>query len=140
MPLPKITIQASIAAPISRTWDYYTSPNHIVNWNFASDDWCCPSASNDLRVGGVFEARMEAKDGSFGFDFKTTYTALNVGHSFTYVMEDGRVVDLNMKSESDHTIVTIQFDPEDQNSLELQQQGWQAILNNFKKYAESLMA
>lgn len=137
MSAPKIIIQASIHAPIARVWDCYTSPEHITHWNFASDDWCCPSASNDLRIGGVFQARMEAKDGSFGFDFKTTYTQLEMGQSFTYDMEDGREVNVQMTGDSDTTLVVVQFDPENENPIELQQQGWQAILNNFRKYTEA---
>ena len=80
-----IQVQATITADKQKVWDYYTLPEHITKWNFASDDWCCPTASNELKVGGRYVARMEAKDGSFGFEFDATYTELNEGQSFRYV-------------------------------------------------------
>jgi uncharacterized protein YndB with AHSA1/START domain len=137
MKYTKLTISANIAAGKQKVWDYYTQPKHIVNWNFASDDWCCPSASNDLLVGGKYVARMEAKDGSFGFDFEAIYNEIVEGESFVYTSPDSRVIQVSFQSQGDSTLVTIVFDAENQNSLELQEQGWQAILNNFKKYTES---
>ena len=92
MSLAKITVEARLATDIKTAWDTYTNPEHIINWNFAADDWCCPSASNDMRVGGKYSARMEAKDGSFGFDFEATYDEVIDGQQFTYTMPDGRVV------------------------------------------------
>lgn len=131
-----ITIQTTINANKQKVWDYYTQPDHITNWNFASNDWCCPSASNDLQVGGRYIARMEAKDGSFGFDFDATYTAINPGTSFTYEF-GGRQATVEFSEAAGQTNVTVTFDPETENPIEMQQQGWQAILNNFKVYTET---
>lgn len=132
----KITIEAKIKADKSKVWDYYTSPAHIVNWNFADPSWHCPSALNDLKVGGTYLARMEAKDGSFGFDFEAVYTAIEMGQSFTYLLE-GRYCDVTFDEQGDETLVTVSFDPETENPIELQREGWQAILNNFKAYTEN---
>lgn len=134
--MTQITIQATITANKQKVWDYYTKPEHITNWNFASNDWCCPSASNDLKVGGRYVARMEAKDGSFGFDFDATYTAINPGTSFTYEF-GGRQATVDFSEAAGQTTVMVTFDPETENSIEMQQQGWQAILNNFKAYTEA---
>lgn len=131
-----ITIQTTISANKQKVWDYYTQPEHITNWNFASNDWCCPSASNDLQVGGRYVARMEAKDGSFGFDFDATYTAINPGTSFTYEF-GGRQATVEFSEAGGQTNVIVTFDPETENHIEMQQQGWQAILNNFKAYTEA---
>lgn len=134
----KITITATVHADAKKTWDYYTQPEKITKWNFADPSWHCPSASNDMRVGGKYIARMEAKDGSFGFDFEAIYDAIKVGESFTYTMPDGRQVDALFKKEGgDKTAVIITFDPEGENPLDLQKAGWQAILDNFKKYTET---
>jgi len=133
----KITIQAIVSANKQKTWRYYTQPEHIVHWNFATDDWQCPRASNDLSVGGKYIARMEAKDGSVGFDFEATYTEIIEGEKFTYTMPDSRVVHVLFHGAGDKTEVVITFDAETENSLELQRNGWQAILNNFKEYTES---
>ena len=132
----KITVQSTIHADKEKVWDCYTNPKHIVGWNFADPSWHCPSASNDMHIGGVYNARMEAKDGSFGFDFKAIYSEINHGQNFTYGFED-RTVFVEFTAIGDHTEVSIVFDPEDQNPLELQQQGWQPILNNFKAYTEN---
>ena len=132
MDATKIAIQATINANSKKTWEYYTSPEHIVNWNFASDDWECPSATNDMQVGGKYSARMQAKDGSFGFDFEATYNAISEGKSFTYTIPDGRVVDVIFEPDGDNTRIDIRFDAEKMNPVEMQQNGWQAILNNFK--------
>jgi uncharacterized protein YndB with AHSA1/START domain len=132
----KISITANINAPQDKVWTYYTDPQHIVNWNFADPSWHCPSAENDMKVGGIYNARMEAKDGSFGFDFRAIYTEIVNGESFTYGF-DGREVDVNLKSDGDQTVINVTFDPESENPIELQQAGWQAILNNFKAYIES---
>ena len=132
----KITVQANINAPLKKVWNYYTNPEHIIHWNFASDDWCCPHAENDLRVGGIYNARMEAKDGSFGFDFEAIYTAIEFQKSFIYEMDGREVIVTFDKNDLGKTIVNISFDSENDNSLELQKNGWQAILNNFKNYVE----
>lgn len=133
----KITIQASVKASAERVWDAYTNPEHITKWNFASDDWCCPSAENDLRVGGLYKARMEAKDGSFGFDFAATYDEVIPMKRIVYSLEDGRKVIITFQSTSAGCDVTTVFDAETENPIEMQQQGWQAILNNFKKFVET---
>jgi uncharacterized protein YndB with AHSA1/START domain len=137
MKTEKITIHAIVNADRQKAWDYYTLPQHIVNWNFASDDWHCPSASNNMQVGGKYIARMEAKDGSFGFDFEAIYDAINVGQNFTYLFPDARVVSVSFEDKVNATLVTVSFDAETENPLELQRQGWQAILDNYKKYTES---
>ena len=132
----KITVSASINAPVEKVWDCFTNPSHIVNWNFASDDWHCPRAENDVRIGGKYNARMEAKDGSFGFDFITIYTEVEVYKKLSYTMEDGREASTICESIGNKTNVTTIFDAENENPVEAQQQGWQMILNNFKKYTE----
>ena len=134
----KLNINANIALDKEIVWDLYTNPLHIVNWNFASDDWCCPRATNDLKVGGKYVGRMEAKDGSFGFDFEAVYNEIVDGEHFVYTTPDNRVIKVSFQTIGDNTLVNIEFDAENENSLELQQNGWQAILNNFKKYAESI--
>lgn len=136
--MEKIHIESVVHAPVGRVWDLYNKPEHIVNWNAASEDWHTPHASNDLRVGGTYHARMEARDGSLGFDLIATYIQVNPGHSFTYQMEDGREVIAQFKPTGSHTLVSLDFDPEAQNPREMQQQGWQAILDTFTRYAESL--
>ncbi len=133
--LDKITLTATINATPQKVWAYYTQPEHITKWNFADPSWHCPSAKNDLTVGGTYTARMEAKDGSFGFDFTAIYSEITEGKRFTYGFED-RNITVQLEELGNQTLVTIVFDPETQNPIELQKSGWQAILNNFKKYAE----
>ena len=135
METSKIIIEALIAAPISKTWEYYTEPKHITQWNFADPSWHCPTASNDMKIGGKYLARMEAKDGSFGFDFEAYYTVINEGKSFTYEF-GGRLCTVNFEDLSGSTKVIVSFDPESENPIEMQQAGWQLILNNFKSYTE----
>ena len=132
-----ITVSALISAPVQEVWEKWTNPKHVINWNFASDDWCCPSASGELKVGGIFTSRMEAKDGSFGFDFACKYTRVVPFSLLEYTMIGAdRSVKVEFIDKGDRTEVIESFVPEEENSYELQQQGWQAILNNFKKYAE----
>jgi uncharacterized protein YndB with AHSA1/START domain len=126
----QIIISSLISAPIKKVWDYYTDPAHIIHWNFADPSWHCPYAENDLRVGGRYLARMEAKDNSFGFDFDAKYTEVNPGRDFTYQFGD-RLATVSFMEIDGKTEVTIAFDPETENSIELQRNGWQAILNNF---------
>ncbi len=133
----KIIIQADISADQKKVWDYYTKPEHITKWNFASPDWCCPKAENDLRPGGKYIARMEAKDGSFSSDFEAIYDTVNVPENFTYTAPNNRQVSVKFEERGDKTRVTVTFDPENENPEEMQREGWQAILNNFKKYAEN---
>lgn len=134
----RITISALIDKNKNNTWELYTNPVHIVNWNFADPSWHCPSAENNLTIGGKYKARMEAKDGSFAFDFEANYIFLDPGNSFEYQMPDNRKILVKFNEIDNKTEVVIHFDPEQMNSRELQQQGWQAILNQFKKYAESI--
>jgi len=133
----KITVTATINADVKKAWDYYTNPAHITEWNFADPSWQCPAASNDMRVGGKYSARMEAKDGSFGFDFEAIYDEIIEGEKFTYTIPDGRQVTVVFTEKDSQTDVAVTFDAEEQNSLEMQKGGWQAILNNFKKYTET---
>lgn len=132
----KIIIKTLISADKQKVWDYYTKPEHIIKWNFADPSWHCPTASNDLIIGGKYIARMEAKDGSFGFDFDAVYTEINQGDSFTYEF-GGRFATVEFKETNGQTEVIVTFDPETENSIELQRNGWQAILDNFKKYTET---
>ena len=133
----KITIHTDISADAETVWNYYTAPEHITKWNYASPDWHCPKAENDLRVGGKFSSRMEAKDGSFGFDFEGMYDEVNPPGNLIYSMNDNRKVSVHFEAAGDKTRVTITFDSENENPEEMQREGWQAILNNFKKYVES---
>jgi uncharacterized protein YndB with AHSA1/START domain len=136
-PTTPITVQTTVNAPIGKVWTFWTAPEHITGWNFAIDEWQCPSAVNDLRVGGKFSSRMEAKDGSFGFDFEGVYEAVIPQERIEYVLGDGRKVKITFTAKGTETEVIETFDPESENGIELQQQGWQAILNNFKKYTEA---
>lgn len=136
-PSEPITVQVSINAGIIDVWAKWTKAEHIVNWNFAGDDWCCPRAENDLSPGGKLNWRMEAKDGSMGFDFEGEYKLIEPHKTIEYEIADGRKVTLRFETADNKTIVTETFDPESINSRELQQQGWQMILNNFKNYCES---
>ena len=133
----KIEIEALINNKISNVWNLYTEPKHIENWNYASDDWCCHSVINDLRVGGKYKATMEAKDKSSGFDFVATYSVITNNDKLSYICEDGRVVTIYFEDLQNKTKVHIVFDAEAENSVELQKSGWQSILNNFKFYAEN---
>lgn len=133
----QIIVETIVNAPVEKVWRYWTEPAHITHWNFASDDWHVPRAENDLHVGGKFTCRMEAKDGSSGFDFGGTYTAVEVNKKIEYVMDDGRKVSVEFVDEGGQTKVTESFDPENENTVELQKAGWQSILDNFKKYTES---
>ena len=137
MSTQKITIEATISASPEKVWEYWTSPEHITNWNFANDDWCCPSAENDLQVGGTYKARMEAKDGSFGFDFEAVYDEVIPLKTITYTLEDGRVSSTDFEDLGGTTKVTTVFDAEMENPIDMQRDGWQAILENFKKYTEA---
>lgn len=132
----KIKVDAAINADIKKVWDYYTNPVHIVNWNFADPSWHCPSAVNDMKTGGTYKARMEAKDGSFGFDFEAIYTEIIDGKEFTYEF-GGRSATVKFEHSNNQTKVSVEFDPENENSLEMQKNGWQSILNNFKSYTEN---
>lgn len=131
-----ITIQATINAPVEKVWKYWNEPNHITQWAFASPDWHAPKAENDLRVDGTFSTTMAAKDGSFSFEFGGVYTKVEKHKAIEYTLGDGRKVKISFSSEGNQTKVVETFDPEDQNPEEMQRGGWQAILDNFKAYAE----
>lgn len=134
----KITVSTTVNAPVDKVWKLYNEPEHITQWNHASDEWHSPRAENDLRPGGKFLYRMEAKDGSFGFDFGGTYNEVVDQKRITYNLDDTRAVSVDFDANGDQTTVTSIFDADTQNPVEMQQQGWQAILNNFRKYVESL--
>lgn len=134
----KITVSAEVNAPLQKVWDLYTKPEHIVNWNAASDDWHTVKAENDIRTGGKFMSRMEPKDNpAGGFDFEGTYDEVVDLKLIKYTMPDGRVVEVTMDGNENSTKVTVIFDPENENTIEMQAGGWQSILNNFKSYVES---
>lgn len=132
-----IIVKAEINAPVNKVWEYWTTAQHIMQWNQASDDWHCPRASNDLRPGGSFSYTMAAKDGSFSFDFKGSIDDLKKNEYIHAALGDGRLWKTYFRSEGNTTIVTEQFEAENMHSLEMQRFGWQAILNNFKKYTET---
>lgn len=132
-----ITIEASINAPLSKVWEYWNKPKHIEKWAFASDDWEASGAQNDLREGGKFKTTMSAKDKSQSFDFGGVYTVVKPNELIEYDMDDGRHVKVEFSESPDGVKIIQSFDPEKENPEELQKSGWQAILDNFKKYAES---
>lgn len=132
-----IIVETTINSPIEKVWELWTSPEHIVHWNNASEDWHTPKAENDLKVGGKFVFKMEAKDGTFGFEFEGMYTDVKKNELIAYKMHDGRQVKIDFTGEGDFTKITETFEVEDINTTDLQRNGWQAILNNFKKYVEN---
>ncbi|HMS32966.1 MAG TPA: SRPBCC family protein [Ignavibacteria bacterium] len=132
-----ITVEADVKAPVEKVWQFWTLPEHIVKWNNASDDWHTPYAENDPRTGGKFLSRMEAKDGSFGFDFGGVYDEVVINKKIEYTMADGRKVTITFTQIGDECKVSETFDAEETNSAEMQRAGWQAIMDNFKKYVES---
>ena len=132
-----ITVKNTVNAPIEKIWSCWTKPEHIIKWNNASDDWHTPRAENDLRVGGKFLSRMEARDGSAGFDFGGVYDEVKTNELIAYTMDDGRKVKINFTSQGNTTKVVETFEAENENSIEIQQGGWQAILDSFKKYTET---
>ena len=135
-----ITVQSIVQVPVEKVWRYWTEPQHIKNWNNANDEWHTPHAENDLREGGKFVSRMEAKDGSFGFDFEGIYHVVKKNELIEYSMPDGRNVSIVFSSNSYETKVIETFEAESTHSVEMQQAGWQAILDNFKKYSEDQTA
>jgi len=133
-----ITVETVVHSPVEKVWEYWTDPEHIKQWNNASDDWHTPYAENDLQVGGKFVSRMEAKDGSFGFEFSGVYDEVSMNESIAYTMGDGRKVKILFLRQENDTRIIESFDAEETHTIEMQQAGWQAILDNFKKYAESV--
>lgn len=132
-----ITVSIQTQTPVKKVWEYWTQPEYITQWNFASEDWSCPMAINPLNEGSEFNWRMEAKDGSFGFDFKGVYTSIIPLERIEYKMEDGRKVEISFKESNGITTVTEAFEPEGSNADEMQRNGWQAILNRFKSLVEA---
>jgi uncharacterized protein YndB with AHSA1/START domain len=133
-----IIVRAIIKAPIEQIWKNWVTPSDITRWNNASEDWFTPRAENDLRPGGKFLYRMEAKDGSFGFDFEGVYDIVKEQEYIEYHLADGRKVKITFKSTGKGTEIVESFDAESVNSIDLQRSGWQAILNNFKKHTETV--
>lgn len=132
-----ITVESTIKAPVEKVWKFWNDSESIKQWNAATEDWFCPKAENNLTVGGKFSYRMEAKDGSFGFDFEGEYTTIIEHNKIAYVMLDERKVEIVFRAQENTTVVVETFEPENMNPLEMQKTGWQAILNSFKKYVES---
>lgn len=130
-----VTVQTVVPLPVKKVWELWSLPEHITKWNSASDDWHTPRAENDLRTGGKFSSRMEAKDGSFGFDFGGVYDEVADYQMIRYTMGDGRKVIISFSEKDGATTIIERFDPEQTNPVEMQQAGWQSILDNFKKYA-----
>jgi len=133
----KITVDTAIDAPLDKIWNYWTLPEHIIQWNNASDNWHTPKAENNLQKGGKFCYRMEARDGSMAFDFEGVYDEVHHKDLIVYTIADGRKVMVNFNQTGHKTVVTEIFEAENTNSVEMQRNGWQAILNNFKKYVET---
>jgi uncharacterized protein YndB with AHSA1/START domain len=131
-----IKVEATIAAPVEKVWELWTGPEHVTQWNFAAPEWHAPYAENDLQPNGRFKYTMAARDGSTSFDFEGTYTEVKEYKLIKYTLDDDRTVELTFEAQGDQTKVTELFEPETQNPREMQQGGWQAILNNFKAYAE----
>lgn len=132
-----ITVQTTINASIEKVWEFWTLPEHITKWSFASPDWHTPYAENDLREGGKFRSTMAAKDGSMSFDFEGEYTLVKQNEAIEYIMADGRKVEISFNEAPNGVEIIESFDPETQNPEEMQREGWQAILDNFKSYVES---
>ncbi|MBK7935731.1 MAG: SRPBCC family protein [Lewinellaceae bacterium] len=132
-----ITVETTVLAPVEKIWAFWTTPGHITQWNNASDDWHTPFATNDLRAGGRFNFHMAARDGSVEFDFAGVYDAVKTHEKIAYTIDDGRKVEILFSANGSSTHVTESFEAENLHPIEMQQEGWQAILNNFKKYVES---
>lgn len=133
----RINVEAIVDAPVAKVWKLWNTPADIMKWNTPDPGWHSPSSENDLRVGGKFKNRMEAKDGSFGFDFEGVYDTVVVNKEISYTMSDGRKATTTFTEQDGKTHISTSFEPESDNPAEFQQQGWQTILNNFSKYADS---
>jgi uncharacterized protein YndB with AHSA1/START domain len=131
-----ITIEATVKAPVEKVWKYWGEPGHITQWAFASDDWHAPSAENDLRTGGKFSTTMAARDGSFSFEFGGVYDQVDLHKTINYTIGDGRKVKVSFTPSGNETKIVETFEAEEVNAVDMQRAGWQAILNNFKKYVE----
>lgn len=134
--ITEITVEKNVSVPTEEVWNFWTTPEHITKWSHASDDWHTTKAENDLQNGGKFTSRMEAKDGSMGFDFSGFYDEVIPNKRITYTLEDGRKVDIIFQENGEETHIRQTFEAENENPIEMQRDGWQAILDSFKKYAE----
>ena len=132
-----IIIHTTVNATAEKVWDYFTKPEHITKWNNASEEWHTTKAENDLKIGGRFSSRMEAKDGSMGFDFGGHYSHIKNLEDIAYTLDDSRKVNIHFEQTNDGIKITESFESEKENSIEMQQQGWQSILTNFKNYTEN---
>ncbi len=132
-----ITVSITVKAPLEKVWNYFTLPEHLSGWAFASSDWEATGETNDMQVGGTFLTRMQAKDGSAGFDFEGTYTEVTPLSSYRYALADNRTVHVTFTEKDTEVEIVETFDPEQENSEDLQRAGWQAFLNNFKTYVEN---
>ena len=133
-----VTVETIVHVPVSHAWEYWNNPSHVIHWNFANEDWHCPHAESDFRIDGKFNHTMAAKDGSFSFEFWGIYQEIVENALVTYVLGDDRKVRIEFIPKGDSTQIIETFEAESQNPIEMQQMGWQAILNNFKKYAEGI--
>ena len=131
-----ITVQSNIQAPVQKVWEFFTNPQHVINWNFAMPEWHCPSATNQLEVGGEFHYTMSARDNSMSFDFWGTYQKIEKEKNIEILLGDGRSMLVTFEMTDISTIITEKFEPEKENPVELQEAGWQIILDNFKRYIE----
>lgn len=134
----KVTIETTVNAPLAKVWETWNGPAHIMQWNSASPDWHCPKAETDLRTGGTFSSRMEARDGSMGFDFGGVYDEVRNGEYIAYTMGDGRKVQVSFTSKGDSTHISQTFEAENMHPVDFQKAGWQSIMDNHKKYTESI--
>lgn len=134
----RITVQTVVQSDLDSAWEFWTKPEHIMNWNFASDEWCCPAATNDLKPGGAFRWRMELRQKKVGFDFIGTYDRIVVKKHISYHIPGKRRVDIEFIEQNQEVMVRKTFDPEEVNTNERQREGWQAILDSYKKYVESI--
>jgi uncharacterized protein YndB with AHSA1/START domain len=132
-----IVVETTVKATVEKVWKYWSEPQHVTKWCQASDDWHCPTAENDFRVDGKFKTTMAAKDGSFSFDFGGVYTNVQQNKLMEYTLEDNRKVKISFSGNGDETKIVETFDPENENPMEMQKAGWQAILDSFKKYTEN---
>jgi len=136
MKAKNVTVETLVDLPAEKTWELWTRPEHITQWNFAADTWHCPAAENDLKPGGKFSWRMEAKDGSMGFDYCGKYNEIIPHKQITGTLDDGRKVLVFFSEQDGKTRLTEDFEIDNSHSIEQQRAGWQAILDNFRKYAE----
>ena len=133
----KVTVETVVDKDVEEVWKFWTSPEHITNWNFATPEWHCPTAEHELEVGGKLKYHMAAKDGSMAFDYIATFEKIKPNELLEYVLDDERKVTVNFNRQNGSTKIIEVFEVEDEYSMDMQRQGWQAILDNFKSYAES---